>query len=552
MAVRTDAAGDYLSRTASLPSDTAFTLMGWGRIVTDLGSGAFQPLYTALNAGATAGHGIYWEQGTTPGSMAIFSGGAAFTLFASRPAVGTDFCWYARCSGSGANQYEAGWRAVGSTTWVTASMTMTTGMSVVDWRIANAVSFYYSDALHENFKCWDRALSTTEIDVESYFFRPQYPTSLNFWWPLHNVNDVADRSGNGRSPTVGGTLATGQIGFQPWKPGARIYIPAAAASGAIAGSSALVFAAGSSTLTGSGALAGSAAITFAGTPTLRGTGALAGSAALLLTGQGALTGSGALAGSAANVFANSATLTGSGALAGSSANIFTPTATLVGSGALAGSAAMVFDGTLARSGDIAGTSALTFSSTAVLAGTGALSGSAALVFGGINTLTGSGALAGSSALLLDGSAVLTGTAAGDVVGSAALTITPTGVLTGAGALAGVAALTFGASAAPLLAQSGGAADDGWVFSRYRSFNKQKQKAPKPKRLEPDFAKVVGPNLLAQFEAPANPVIRPEIAEQVMAIARPKPEPKPEPQAARQPIEIKQDEEEALVLLLLQM
>ena len=87
-------------------------------------------------------------------------------------------------------------------------------------------------------------------------------------------------------------------------------------------------------------------------------GSIAGECALSFSVAGTLTGDGALVGSAAMVFDDGAsTLVGKGALAGSSAIVFANAATLTADGALAGSAAMVFDdgaSTLTGTGALAG------------------------------------------------------------------------------------------------------------------------------------------------------------------------------------------------------
>lgn len=180
------------------------------------------------------------------------------------------------------------------------------------------------------------------------------------------------------------------------------------AGGAIAGTAALTFGAGSSTLIGSGALTGSSALAFAeGSSTPVGSGTLAGAAAIVFgAGSSTLVGAGALAGSAALVFGEgSSTLTGAGPLAGTAALVFGEgSSTLTGAGALAGSTAIVF----------------TPSGTLDQPAAGALAGSAAITFTVTGTLTGSGALAG----------------------SAAIVITPTGTLSQPGAIAGVAAFAF--------------------------------------------------------------------------------------------------------------
>jgi len=118
-----------------------------------------------------------------------------------------------------------------------------------------------------------------------------------------------------------------------------------AASGSIAGTCAISFGEGSSTLKGAGALAGSAdMVCGAGSSTLKGAGALAGATAMVFG-------------------AGSSTATGAGALAGATAMVFgAGSSTAAGAGALAGSAAVVFDATGAMSapGDVAGVAAMTF------------------------------------------------------------------------------------------------------------------------------------------------------------------------------------------------
>lgn len=229
-------------------------------------------------------------------------------------------------------------------------------------------------------------------------------------------------------------------------------------SGAISGTADMVFAAGSSTLTGSGALAGTAAEVFgAGSSTLTGVGALAGSSALIFAdGSSVLSGSGALAGSGAMVFGSgSSTLVGAGALVGVSDLVFgAGSSTLVGSGALAGSSTLTFvaTGTLDLPvSDIAGTAALVFGAgSSTLAGAGALTGASALVFTDSGALTGGGDLAGVVTITFDdGASTLVGS--GSLAGQVDIVFDDgSSTLTGAGALAGVAALTFDAGSTTLI------------------------------------------------------------------------------------------------------
>lgn len=154
--------------------------------------------------------------------------------------------------------------------------------------------------------------------------------------------------------------------------------------GAITGTCSLVFASGSSTLTGAGNLAGTATNVFAaGSSTLTGAGALLGSSAITFgAGSSTLVGAGALVGSSAIVFTNSATPSGGGAILGSSALVFDDgSSVLIGAGALVGTAAITIipAGSLAV-GSISGSAGITITPTGSLVGAGALLGTAALAF----------------------------------------------------------------------------------------------------------------------------------------------------------------------------
>jgi len=87
-----------------------------------------------------------------------------------------------------------------------------------------------------NVKCWDRVLTAAEILVESFYDAVKFPSSINFHWKLPDTSRVEDSSGNGRGATVGGSLASELTSWQPWKPGARIYIGPAAARPPLFGS----------------------------------------------------------------------------------------------------------------------------------------------------------------------------------------------------------------------------------------------------------------------------------------------------------------------------
>ncbi len=278
---------------------------------------------------------------------------------------------------------------------------------------------------------------------------------------------------DGATWTSGNTAyseAAAGVNVQVWAPlmGPRFYVAWRApnalkgnfvnsltfAAGAISGSAALAFAAGSSTLTGAGVLSGSAAIvTGEGSSTLAGSGVLAGSSALTFTPEATGQLIGALAGSADIVTASTGTMLGAGALLGSGDLLFgSGSSAMEGAGVLAGTAAISFgagSSTLTGSGTLTGTAAVTFADgSSALTGAGSLVGSSAAVFTPEATLTGAApeALVGTSVITITSVGTLTG--AGSLAGTAAITITPTGTLAGSGSLEGTSGLTLAGTAAP--------------------------------------------------------------------------------------------------------
>lgn len=245
------------------------------------------------------------------------------------------------------------------------------------------------------------------------------------------------------------------------------FLPAAAPSGAMSGTASMTFGQ-SGTLVGAGALAGNNGMTFGQTGTLRGAGALVGTAPMTFAQTGALAGAGALSGTNGMMFGQTGTLRGSATLAGTATTTFGQTGSLAGagalsgtapmtfgqfgqldqpSGAMSGTAAMVFSqtGTLRGAGALVGSASMTFGQTGALAGAGALSGTVAVVFGQTGTLRGGGALVGTATLTFGQSGTLDQPASGAISGTASMAFSQSGLLRGAGALSGIASLTFGQS-----------------------------------------------------------------------------------------------------------
>lgn len=229
MAVRFDAVGDTADRTANLPGNTAFTYLLWAVMDTDQGSGVSQPIMAFLNGAST--EGVIFAHTANILRIEVYDGGALINSAdtASRPALGTPAAFFLRCSGTGANLLTGGFRSVGSNSFVTASTTLPATVDApATLYLGGLLGAFYYNGRRWNVKVWDRALSDAELLAESYYERVMFPASLNIYYPWTGSTDTADRSGNARNPTIGGTLTTGPTPVQLLRPSRRIDAPLSA------------------------------------------------------------------------------------------------------------------------------------------------------------------------------------------------------------------------------------------------------------------------------------------------------------------------------------
>jgi hypothetical protein len=218
MAIRLDAVGEELNRTANLPTNTAFTYMIWSVLDSDQGAAQYQQYLFAASGDFTQGYscglfGDLFRIEVYEGGVAVRSGDAS-----GRPTLGTPHCIFLRCSGTGANLLTGGYREVGQNAFTTAQATMGTISAPAAAYFGGFLGTFFQDGRKWNIKVWNRALSDAEILIESFHGRPQFPGSINFWWPLSDESDTADRSGNGRSATVVGSPTAGDQIASLWKP----------------------------------------------------------------------------------------------------------------------------------------------------------------------------------------------------------------------------------------------------------------------------------------------------------------------------------------------
>lgn len=211
MSVRFSANTMGYSRSATLPANTSFTLMADVQVVTDRGAATQQPIFALADAGLTDLVSLSWETTAADAVMRaqVFDAGVITSsgIFASRPATNQVFSCYLKCSGTGANLVEAGWRSA-QTTWVTVQATLGTTIAAPTQLLIAKVSTTFLNGRMQNVRMWDRPLSTPELWEESKSPVPVSLFGLNAFWPLSHANDLFDRGGNDRILTKVGAPTT--------------------------------------------------------------------------------------------------------------------------------------------------------------------------------------------------------------------------------------------------------------------------------------------------------------------------------------------------------
>lgn len=205
MSVRIDASGDYICRTASLPSLTNFTACGWVRLKVSQ-AGSYRYIFTIaeditttdkqVQLGADSGNN--WYLGTSTD---------VYDYFASSPSLDTWYFWFVKANAD-PDTWDAGIAAAGGTFDAlqvpNTTLSFTTGSIV----FSNDTWSSYLNSEASCIKVWDAILTEAELYQEMYSMLPRRFADLHLYWPLWGSGDTADYSGNAKDATVGGTLAT--------------------------------------------------------------------------------------------------------------------------------------------------------------------------------------------------------------------------------------------------------------------------------------------------------------------------------------------------------
>lgn len=198
MSMRFTANTAYVSSTANLPPDGAWTFMVWLVQFQDTNTNS-----VALAYDFSGGDAYAVETDTDGTTWHFHNPGVSDTAFAFQPAMREPFCIAITESGTAVAGYL---RRFNDTRWDVVNGTGVsqsyTGIGVGQFRASP--SFGVRGAFW-NFKCWDRALTPTELMIESQADYMVDTRDANRFWRLKHPGDLVDYGPHAqRRPTRNG------------------------------------------------------------------------------------------------------------------------------------------------------------------------------------------------------------------------------------------------------------------------------------------------------------------------------------------------------------
>ena len=202
MGVSLGASGMYLSRTASLPSSTAWTVAGWVKIRSII-SGPFQYFFDL----ESSGEANYQLIGYNESGNCVVEGTVSETIITPAPASGTWLFFYLRCFGTGGAQLEGGYAQASATAF---SYSAYNGelFTAASFMIGNDLGAEYSNIDVRGIRLWNTSVSQANLLLEMASTSLVNSTSINAFWDLPSAGNYNDSSGNGHTLTVGGSPTT--------------------------------------------------------------------------------------------------------------------------------------------------------------------------------------------------------------------------------------------------------------------------------------------------------------------------------------------------------
>lgn len=223
MAVRCNSATDYLTRTTNVPANTAYTIAGWFKRVTDLD--AYETAIRYAMYVNPDHYGAYIEfypswDGTNNNQTVLRNdtggGVAAWTTLPGTDNTnsGTAGWYYLALTGDGTNNkaYWYTWNGSSATLVDSATQSVIVGTNQTTLSIeimGIAPVSRYVDGKCCYVRVWDAALTQTEIETEAVSSVIVRTTNINTALGACTDSSFAnDISGNGRNWTLGAGLTT--------------------------------------------------------------------------------------------------------------------------------------------------------------------------------------------------------------------------------------------------------------------------------------------------------------------------------------------------------
>ena len=191
-------------RTTNLPPVTSFTMMGWFKLASD--SHAYTTFLGLSHPTSSNAYLLMMCCGNGWRQLAVWTG----TQFASGPNLALN-TWYhlaLTVAGSGPGQVKAYLNG-------TLAFTLDGNPAVTSERfsIGNDSHVEWFDGSAAAVKLYDTVLTPVEIATEMALATPVRTAALNAWYPLQSAGAATtDGSGNGRTLTLAGALATDAAG----------------------------------------------------------------------------------------------------------------------------------------------------------------------------------------------------------------------------------------------------------------------------------------------------------------------------------------------------
>lgn len=213
MSIRFTSAGG-LQRTANLPPWNGATICGWSSRNADRNDySAIAAFSDATGSMSNGGMYVFTSDGDRLSGYTPTNGESLFSP-TKTPANDVPFFWAMVVSGTGAGAWTLYYREEldGAFTTLSLQGAASSWTPAAIWAGHNPFGEWLDGSV-EHVKCWDAALNSTELDAEFNSATPVRTTSLNFYWPCSTTSDTNDTSGNGRNPTISGTITNGAALF---------------------------------------------------------------------------------------------------------------------------------------------------------------------------------------------------------------------------------------------------------------------------------------------------------------------------------------------------